>query len=247
MKDYIVMADIAGNSAALSAVLKDMAARYNDGHVIALGNVFGFGYDPCGCYDLLNKNCIEIVSGGNDRYIIDHNQCDELQAQFARSVDTARSELNPIGGCERLRSARDCIGGELVDIHYSMSTEGGQGASLEEWNSVGRFAAWSGAPGRTLVISGGHVPWHGIIGQVGVLAKGSTQFILPDAGCVIGAGSVGMPKDRDPRACYCYISEPQRMVEWRRVEYDAQSVVRAAKIARPFMHQSYWQRLLIGV
>ena len=42
---------------------------------------------------------------------------------------------------------------------------------------------------------------------------------------VVNIGSVGQPRDRNPRACYCLVDESR--VTWRRVEYDVEATVKA--------------------
>ncbi|MBD3346004.1 MAG: metallophosphoesterase [Chitinivibrionales bacterium] len=43
---------------------------------------------------------------------------------------------------------------------------------------------------------------------------------------IINIGSVGQPRDRDNRSCYCLFDEKNRTIEWRRIPYDIESVVK---------------------
>jgi len=43
---------------------------------------------------------------------------------------------------------------------------------------------------------------------------------------IINLGSVGQPRDGDPRACYLLFDPYKRTIEWRRVEYDIESVIK---------------------
>ena len=57
-------------------------------------------------------------------------------------------------------------------------------------------------------------------GRVEVLAVGDgTRLALDERRCILNPGSVGQPRDGDPRACAMLIDTDAREVEWRRVEY----------------------------
>ena len=61
--------------------------------------------------------------------------------------------------------------------------------------------------------------------------------------CIINPGSVGQPRDRDPRSSYAVLSP--KSVEFFRVEYDIQRVI--DKIGEhPELHEFLGQRLLDG-
>ena len=53
------------------------------------------------------------------------------------------------------------------------------------------------------------------------------RYELGDANAVVNLGSVGQPRDRDPRASYVLFDG--ECVEWRRVEYDIEAVVEKVK------------------
>jgi predicted phosphodiesterase len=68
-----------------------------------------------------------------------------------------------------------------------------------------------------------------------VLVCGHTHLpyhkVLPDGRHVVNAGSVGKPKDGDPRACYVVLRADGRdlTVEFRRVEYDVERAATAVE------------------
>jgi len=61
---------------------------------------------------------------------------------------------------------------------------------------------------------------------------------------IINVGSVGQPKDGDPRACYLEIQKNEMF--WRRVEYDVQRVVEKVK-ANARLSPAFGARLLRGI
>ena len=48
----------------------------------------------------------------------------------------------------------------------------------------------------------------------------------PQKKYLINLGSVGQPRDRDTRASYLLFDEDSQVVEWRRIEYDIDAVVK---------------------
>jgi diadenosine tetraphosphatase ApaH/serine/threonine PP2A family protein phosphatase len=67
-------------------------------------------------------------------------------------------------------------------------------------------------PGDVIAFGHTHKPWHRVVGDV--------HFV--------NTGSVGRPKDGDPRACYVMlvVNESGVAVEFERVEYDVEEAAR---------------------
>ena len=61
-----------------------------------------------------------------------------------------------------------------------------------------------------------------------VPSDGST-FHLEDRVALINPGSVGQPRDGDPRASYLVLDPDVGSVEWHRVEYDIEAVATAMR------------------
>lgn len=53
---------------------------------------------------------------------------------------------------------------------------------------------------------------------------GETVPLDPNCSYIINTGSVGQPRDRDPRACYLLFDRDKRTIQWRRIEYDIEAV-----------------------
>jgi predicted phosphodiesterase len=70
MKDYAIISDIHGNSAALLAVLKNIKARRID-NIINLGDHFFGALEPEGVAEILSENPMISISGNTDREILE--------------------------------------------------------------------------------------------------------------------------------------------------------------------------------
>ncbi|HZI89805.1 MAG TPA: metallophosphoesterase, partial [Candidatus Polarisedimenticolia bacterium] len=68
----------------------------------------------------------------------------------------------------------------------------------------------------------------------GCLAHAPTRFTFdPAHRYIVNVGSVGQPRDHDPRACFVILSEPEGTIEFVRVPYDieaSQEKIRAANL-----------------
>ena len=68
----------------------------------------------------------------------------------------------------------------------------------------------------------------------GCVSLPPTQHRLdPDRRYIVNVGSVGQPRDRDPRACFVILTEPEGLVEFVRVPYDieaSQEKIRSANL-----------------
>jgi diadenosine tetraphosphatase ApaH/serine/threonine PP2A family protein phosphatase len=62
---------------------------------------------------------------------------------------------------------------------------------------------------------------------------------------LVNVGSVGQPRDQDPRAAYVLFNSDERTIELRRVEYDVESV--AARMRSAGLPEQLGNRLFLGV
>jgi predicted phosphodiesterase len=53
-----------------------------------------------------------------------------------------------------------------------------------------------------------------------------SEFQLPETKTMINVGSVGQPRDGDPRACYVVLDDEEMKVWFRRVEYPFEETVK---------------------
>jgi diadenosine tetraphosphatase ApaH/serine/threonine PP2A family protein phosphatase len=52
------------------------------------------------------------------------------------------------------------------------------------------------------------------------------EFPLGREKLMVNVGSVGQPRDEDPRSCYTIIDHSKKMVYFRRVQYDFETTIR---------------------
>ncbi len=225
-----VFSDIHANHQAFGAVLADAEAAGVQERW-CLGDVVGYGGDPDACVTLAAAHCDVLLAGNHDLAatgalsIDDFSPRARVSAQWTASVlsDASRAVLAP------LHSAAECatvglyhgsprhpvweyvITAALADVCLDTADQricivGHSHVACAYWRQDGRPA--TGAPR-----GGGH----------GSDAATGDWLVNP--------GSVGQPRDGDPRAAWMTIDTETWQLEWRRTDYDvagAQAAIRAA-------------------
>lgn len=232
MKRLALISDIHANLPALQAVLADIDERVDVNAIYHLGDLTGYAPWPNEVVSLLREREIPGISGNYDSTVAtDYKHCgcradtphDEelshLSFEWTRSHVTPetkkflgslpfRLDIRPFGG--------HVPGPTIILVHGNPTlstvyvTEDRSDAFLE------KMAKDLGSRSRDVICFGHtHKPWQHVVGGV--------QFI--------NTGSVGRPKDGDPRACYVLLAIDGSgvRVEFVRVAYDIDEAARAIR------------------
>lgn len=238
---YAVLSDIHGNLEALQAVLADLAGGA-DG-VLCLGDVVGYGADPLACLELVAEQAQAFTAGNHE-----HGVAGRLDLAWFNAYARAAAEWTR----ERLDVAhRDYLGAlplaaemeDAVLVHASP-------AQPEEWDYLvtaeDGFAALPAFSTRLCFVGHSHVPAVWSVGSSGPdYALRPAQVDLEyGRRYLVNVGSVGQPRDRDPRACYVLWDLEAGRIIWRRVAYDVAAA--RAKIVAAGLPRFLADRLAAG-
>ncbi len=257
MAKIAVISDIHGNLEAMKAVLKDIGKAGNP-RVICLGDVVGYGPDPAECMDLARK--FDVVLCGNHEWAVIHEPLGfhaTAKDALLWTTDKLRPHWYSLGGRVRRwrfakRLPKKYKEGRLLFVH------GSPRGPIDEYilrsdvdevlgeNSTKIKDAFEKTDWITFV---GHSHTPGIITDDAHYiepAKLSGPLVCkPDKKYLVNVGSVGQPRDRDPRGCYVLFSPDSGELEFRRVEYDIETTI--TKIRRiSQIDNSLGERLRIG-
>jgi putative phosphoesterase len=186
----LVVSDIHGNWPALEAV----AAVPHDS-VVCLGDIVGYGPHPAECLRWLRTSHASIVQGNHDRSAADGvpPRCrPDFEWLAAATVHIARRQLadEETAFLRALPRTRDLIldGKRVVLLHAAPADPlyGYLGPDREQWRT-----ALAGVPAELVLVGHTHLPFHFQFGDLQVL----------------NPGSLGQPKDGDPRAAYAIIED----------------------------------------
>ncbi len=226
-----LLADLHANLPALEAVLADVDGRGVE-QVHHLGDLVGYAPWPDEVVALLAEREIEGVSGNYDSTVAhDHPHCgcryeDPRQEEMSHrsfawtrehvSEETRRRlarlpfrlDLRPAGGHTSRPQAILVHGTPTLNTLYWDA-----GRSDDFCRTMIEAAA--ARRGDVIACGHTHVPWVREVGGVHL----------------VNAGSVGRPKDGDPRACYAVadFTGPLPAIEIVRVEYDVERAARAVR------------------
>lgn len=238
---YAVLSDIHANLEGLQAVLKD-AAEQGCTHYVCLGDIVGYGPNPKECLDIvLGLNCPTVV-GNHDEYCTSNLDLTGFNAMAAEGIRWTRTQL----------SADDKAW--LRDLKYVRHVESFTivHATLdlpEKWAYVfdKLAAAASFNYQHTPVCFNGHthVPVAFVRGPTG-LQGGLYSKIKIEIGrkYFINVGSIGQPRDRNPKSAYAIFDLISNVIESRRVEYDIAATQK--KIRAAGLPESLAERLAVG-
>jgi len=233
---YLVLSDMHGNDEALRTVLRKVRRKRFDATLV-LGDLVGYGAAPNQVVEAIRAlpGRVLAVRGNHDKVVagIDSgesfNQVALLAAQWTSRHLTEANH----------RYVRDLAAGpqEVDDgiaiCHGAPTDEDKYLFSDRDAASV--FSAWQ-APltffGHTHVTSVFSLEGRGIRVRQLVGERGELE-IDPEKRYLVNPGSIGQPRDGDPRASYMTYDSRLRRVRWHRVEYRlerAQARIRKARL-----------------
>ena len=216
-----VISDVHANMEALEAVLRDIGQR-NIKDIIFLGDAVGYGPNPNECIDLLGSRCEILLAGNHDWGTVGLTDITYFNIYARHAIewtmgiitDKSRKLLKSLPLRKELKDS---------DILFVHSTP----KEPEEWHYLltlrdaeTNFHYFNNA---FCFIGHSHEPFVVEKARSGELAsyKGSV-YIETGRRYIINAGSVGQPRDGDPRACYAIIDDEK--IDIIRVPYDIVSV-----------------------
>jgi putative phosphoesterase len=221
LNQITIFGDIHGNLPALEAVLADMDARQTENRY-CLGDLVGYGTFPNEVVELIRGKEIPTLIGNYDQGV--GNDSDDCGCAYTDAYSEALGKLS-IAWTNLHTSAENKAFLRDLPLHYKVSLGSlkialvhGSPRKVNEYlyadrpeRSLERLL--DQAEADVLVCGHTHKPYH---------------RVLPSGRQVVNAGSVGKPKDGDPRAGYLILKaqDGNLRVEFIRVAYD---IDRAAK------------------
>ena len=242
-KRVAVISDVHGNWHALEAVLEDLEREQPD-ELWCLGDLVGYGPRPNPCCAAVEQRAAICLAGNHDLGVLGELDLEEFSgdavvaARWTRSVlaEGSRSFLQSL----QPRSARDGV--ELFHAsprdpvwEYVLSADVARTA-LELTESP------------LVLVGHSHVPLAITLEDEvldGGLAVDGTTTPLGPGRRLLNPGSVGQPRDGDPRAAWLLLDFEAGTASFRRVEYDVAST--QEEIRERELPDALAQRLAHGV
>jgi predicted phosphodiesterase len=242
-----VVSDIHANLPAFEAALTAIEAAGVD-EVWSLGDTIGYGAEPDECADLARERCDLCLVGNHDLAVLGALDVGAFSEAAAAAVAWTRThvsertlamlgELEPVGEREGIglfhASPRDPV------WEYVLSAEQAD-------------ACLDVQPSRIALIGHSHVSLFFCrlddeegAGEIrGAQAGNDTLLDLTTGAWLVNPGSVGQPRDGDPRAAWLELDTEEQSARFHRVDYDVERAAEA--IASAGLPRRLADRLRVG-
>lgn len=250
-----IISDVHGNLEALTAVIDDIRGQ-GVRTVYNLGDTVGYGPDPAACIDLVDAACSVNLCGNHDYAVL--FDAEGFNPIAKKSVDYHRKLLQPTPDNDDSEATRRWEWlANLEPMHEADGFEAMHGSPRQP---ITEYVLPSDPEMDPLKIAdvfsamSQHISFVGHTHFPGVLEENNETFLMlstlagkyrvnPGTRAIINVGSVGQPRDRNPRSCYVIFDG--HCVSYRRVEYDVEKTV-GKILAQPEIHPASGLRLRDG-
>jgi predicted phosphodiesterase len=226
---YLVLSDVHANLFALQAVLEHAQRRYDQ--VWFLGDVVGYGPHPNECIELLAGLPGLGVAGNHDWAVLGKLELDYFNPVAAHVLEWTRGVLKPA----HVRFL-DSLSEKIIPWEHFTLVHGSPRHPIWEYvlNKLDATFVMDYLTTRYCFLGHTHIP---IIFQaasrpgvtcreIPLLSDASTR-VLTQESLLINPGSVGQPRDGDPRASYMILDDELYTLEHFRVEYPIEHTQKA--------------------
>jgi diadenosine tetraphosphatase ApaH/serine/threonine PP2A family protein phosphatase len=218
----LIISDIHANLTALQAVLAE-AGTFDTAW--CLGDLVGYGPDPNECVELITQlPNLKCIIGNHDAAAVGSIPVDSFNPDARRSVDWTRERLTPTN-LEFIQHLP-----ERLDLDSFTLVHGSPFRPVWEYLLDTRSATFNFELFNTPYCFVGHthlpvmyyLPDDRVTAQLMVPEHESQMVLAPRA--ILNPGSVGQPRDHDPRAAYAILDLTDYTWAWHRVSYDIAAV-----------------------
>jgi predicted phosphodiesterase len=225
---YLILSDIHANWEALRAVLERAESRYDQ--IVCCGDIVGYGADPDAVVKWVRGNVSNIIRGNHDKACAGLEDLDWFNPVARVSALWTQAVVQPenIEYLRRLPAGPERVNGFQI-VHGSPLDEDEYVVSEQD---VAQLAPYLDCEvsffGHTHVQGAFLCHRNGVKRLLGADGM-SNQEVLElenDVNYMINPGSVGQPRDGDPRAAYAIYEPGARLVSLYRAEYDVASAQR---------------------
>lgn len=220
-----VLSDIHSNIVALDAVLAHLGSVDAVWH---LGDVVGYGPEPDAVVERLVAIGAVGVRGNHDAAAAGGREIDYFNPDARSAMEWTRRRITDTTRAWLAALPERRVEGDTTLVHGSP-----RDPIWEYVTSLSIARAGMEVMTTTLGLHGHtHVPvaFVNTDGRLGALVPSDGSTVdLGDRAALINPGSVGQPRDDDPRSSYLVLDQERRSVAWHRVEYDIDAVATAMR------------------
>ncbi|MCA9118985.1 MAG: metallophosphoesterase family protein [Planctomycetaceae bacterium] len=220
-----LISDIHANLEALTAVLADIRSQ-EISEIYCLGDIVGYGPNPCECLDLVIRHSQVTILGNHDQATL--FDPDGFNPVALQAVYWTREQLETGSGTPAQLNRRwDFLGelprthseGDYLFVHGSPREPTNEYVFPEDVYNQRKMDALFSRVNKYCFQGHTHIPGIFTVDREFLPPEDiSYRYRLGDEPVMVNVGSVGQPRDNDPRCCYVVIEDS--ILTYRRVDYD---------------------------
>lgn len=229
---YGIISDIHGNLNALTTVLQELNREKID-QLICLGDLVGYGPEPNECIQLIKKSATIVIAGNHDHAAIGKIEL-RLFNRYARNAMLWTRQTLTKASISFLRNLK--LTAIIDDVQFVHATP----HNPDLWNYISStfeaLVSFIAFDKQLCFVGHSHVPTNYILSEQNkkVVNHFDQQITIePNKRYILNIGSVGQPRDLNPKATYATYNTVTRRYKLHRVAYNiaqTQQKMRKAKL-----------------
>jgi predicted phosphodiesterase len=246
---YLIFSDIHGNLEALNALLKFIQKRKID-HYICLGDLVGYGASPNETIQKVrNLKPLSIIRGNHDKAVSGADSIETFNPIAAAAIHWTQMKIVKKNAdfLAHLKKGPQVVHEQFTICHGSPFDE--------DYYIFGEFDAAEAFDYLKLPLcffGHTHFPFvytsaSGRTGVEGTFMEGNSNEVKLERGLtyLVNPGSVGQPRDRNPRAAFAIYDSDARTIRFHRIDYDIEDSKK--KIYKENLPPALAERLSLGI
>jgi diadenosine tetraphosphatase ApaH/serine/threonine PP2A family protein phosphatase len=244
---YAVISDIHGNFEALSSVLTDIRQK-SITEIFCLGDVVGYGAEPSRCLKEIFDSTDKVIAGNHDHGATGLLDLSGFNLNARRAAEWTARVLRPeeknILKALPLSTTFDQAGYVSRNVHATPHKPDDWQYILSLDEAEYQFEKFTE---KVCFVGHSHQPVFWECDSEGKCTIAGREYVHfeKERRYIINVGSVGQPRDGDPRAAYAIVDGDRMEAAIRRVEYNIKSA--QEKIIKAGLPFRLAERLSIGI
>jgi diadenosine tetraphosphatase ApaH/serine/threonine PP2A family protein phosphatase len=215
---YGICSDIHSNATAFKAVLESMRDNGVE-RKVCLGDIVGYGVDTDECVDLVRENMDFCLIGNHDSVAVKNESSEGFNPYAKQAIEWTQKHLSKdsvayIRSLPYIHEEND-----ICFVHASPLSPADWVYVTDLEDALNAFDHFSerycfvGHTHSPVIIASRPMAIPKILDEYEYVIANTERLL-------VNVGSVGQPRDRDPRACWCLLDTETKCVRLIRVEYD---------------------------
>ncbi|MEA3500980.1 MAG: metallophosphoesterase family protein [Candidatus Marinimicrobia bacterium] len=218
-----IISDIHSNLEALNEVMSNLIDEQKVDEIICIGDIVGYGANPNECIKIVKENVKYCVAGNHDYGVIKKTSIKNFN-KFAKSaIQWTRRKLsvNNYEYLQKLPLTKKIPAWNLISVHSSPSTPSAWKYLLfiesvkNEFNYFNEKICFIGHTHQPIVFEKciNEVNFYTAKNGLELKINGENKYI-------VNVGSVGQPRDGNPKSSFCTFNTKNNRLKILRVDYN---------------------------